>query len=105
MKKISYDNTYGMADITVYTALMSEDNKEQMGRLRRNLTHALRRDITPRQREYMNLYYGKCMSMEAIAKELGVNKSTVSRTLKRGRERLFRCLCYGASNLLEQADS
>lgn len=105
MKTISYDNTYGMADMMVYTALMADDNREQMGRLKRNLTHALRQDITPRQREYMMLYYGKCMSMEAIAQELGVNKSTVSRTLKRGRERLYRCLRYGASNLLEQADS
>ena len=104
MKTISYDNTYGMADMRVYSTLISQDNREQVGRLKRNLTHALRQDITPRQREYMMLYYGKCMSMEAIAKELGVNKSTVSRTIKRGRQRLFRCLRYGASNLLEQAD-
>lgn len=105
MKQISYENSYGSADMTVYTYLMSEDNQEQMGRLKRNLSQALRRDITPRQREYMNLYYGKCMSIPEIAKELGVNKSTVSRTLKRGRQRLFRCLRYGASNLLEQANS
>ncbi len=105
MKQISYDNTYGMADLAVFTALMAEDNREQIGRLKRNLTHALRQDITPKQREYMMLYYGKCMSMEAIAQELGVNRSTVSRTLKRGRERLYRCLRYGASNLLEQAES
>ena len=53
----------------------------------------------------MMLYYGQNMSMEAIAKEFGVNKSTVSRTLKRGRQRLYRCLRYGAANLLEQANS
>ena len=53
----------------------------------------------------MILYYGQGMSMEAIAKQLGVNKSTVSRTLKRGRQRLYRCLRYGAANLLEQAES
>ena len=105
MKTVSYENTYGMADMTVYTALMSEDNREQMGRLKRNLYHALREDITPRQREYMVLYYGKCMTMEEIARQLGVNKSTVSRTLKRGRDRLYRCLRYGASNLLKQAES
>jgi len=105
MKKISYEQTYGIADLRVYTDMMADDNREQMGRLKRNLTHALRQDITPRQREYMMLYYGKCMSMEDIAKELGVNKSTVSRTIRRGRERLFRCLRYGASNLLEQAES
>ena len=105
MRTISYDNTFGMADLAVYARLMADDNQEQMGRLKRNLTQALRQDITQRQREYMILYYGRSMSMAAIAKQCGVNKSTVSRTLKRGRHRLFRCLRYGAANLLEQAES
>ena len=104
-RKIAYDNTYGMVDMSVYGAMMAQDNRAQLGRLKRNLTQALRQDITPRQREYMMLYYGKCMSMEQIAKELGVNKSTVCRTLARGRRRLYRCLRYGAANLLEQAES
>ncbi len=105
MQTVSYDNTFGIVDLAVYTELMAQDNKEQMNRLKRNLTHALRQDITQRQREYMMLYYGKGMSMEAIAQQCGVNKSTVSRTLKRGRQRLYRCLRYGAANLLEQANS
>jgi RNA polymerase sigma factor (sigma-70 family) len=105
MGTISYDNTFGMADLAVYARLMADDNQEQMGRLKRNLTQALRQDITQRQREYMILYYGRSMSMAAIAKQCGVNKSTVSRTLKRGRHRLFRCLRYGAANLLQQAES
>ena len=105
MRTVSYDNTFGMVDLAVYTELMAQDNKDQINRLKRNLTHALRQDITQRQREYMILYYGKSMSMEAIAQQCGVNKSTVSRTLKRGRQRLYRCLRYGAANLLEQANS
>ena len=105
MRTVSYDNTFGLVDLAVYTQLMADDNRDQMNRLKRNLTHALRQDVTARQREYMMLYYGRGMSMEAIAKELGVNKSTVSRTLKRGRQRLYRCLRYGAANLLEQANS
>ena len=105
MRTVSYDNTFGLVDLAVYTQLMADDNRDQMNRLKRNLTHALRQDITQRQREYMMLYYGRGMSMEAIAKEVGVNKSTVSRTLKRGRQRLYRCLRYGAANLLEQAES
>lgn len=105
MKAISYDQTFGMVDLAMYSRLIADDNREQIGRLKRNLTHALRQDITPKQREYMILYYGQGMSMEAIAHQLGVNKSTVSRTLKRGRQRLYRCLRYGASNLLEQAES
>ena len=105
MRKVSYDNTFGMVDYAMYAQLMADDNRDQINRLKRNLTHALRNDITNRQREYMLLYYGKCMSMEAIAQRYGVNKSTVSRTLKRGRKRLHRCLRYGAANLLEQAES
>jgi len=105
MRTVSYDNTFGMVDLAVYTELMAQDNKDQINRLKRNLTHALRQDITQRQREYMILYYGHNMSMEAIAQQMGVNKSTVSRTLKRGRQRLYRCLRYGAANLLEQANS
>lgn len=105
MKPISYDNTFGMVDLAVYTRIMAEDNREQINRLKRNLTHALRQDITPRQREYMIRYYGQGMSMDAIAKELGVNKSTVCRTLQRGRQRLYRCLRYGAANLLEQSET
>ena len=103
-RTVSYDNTFGMADLAVYASLMADDNKDQINRLKRNLTHALRQDVTQRQREYMILY-GRNMSMEAIARQCGVNKSTVSRTLKRGRQRLYRCLRYGAANLLEQAES
>lgn len=105
MSKISYDQTFGMVDLAVYSRMIADDNHREVNRLKRNLTHALRQDITPKQREYMLLYYGQGMSMEAIARQSGVNKSTVSRTLKRGRQRLYRCLRYGASNLLEQAES
>ena len=105
MRTVSYDNTFGMVDLAGYTELIADDNKDQINRLKRNLTRALRQDITAKQRQYMMLYYGQNMSMEAIAKEFGVNKSTVSRTLKRGRQRLYRCLRYGAANLLEQANS
>lgn len=104
-KVTSYDAQVGWVDLAVYARLMAKDNHEQINRLKRNLAHALRQDVTPRQREYMLLYYGQNMKMEDIAQQYGVNKSTVSRTLKRGRARLYRCLRYGASNLLEQAES
>lgn len=102
MRTISYDQTAGYADLALYSRFMAEDNSEQISRLKRNLSRALRQDITERQRQYMMLYYGQNMTMEAIAKEFGVNKSTVSRTLKRGRQRLYRCLRYGAATLLEE---
>ena len=96
---------YYAAEMAMYSRQMAADNSKEVSRLKRNLSRALRQDITERQRQYMALYYGQSMSMEAIAKQLGVNKSTASRTLKRGRQRLYRCLRYGAAALLEEADS
>ena len=58
------------------------DNGEQMARLRRNLRKARQQELTPRQREMVRLYYD------------GVNRSTVSRTLRRAKNRLYRCLRY-----------
>ena len=84
----------------MYTQVMAEDNSEQMGRLRRNVMLALREDVTPRQRECMLLYYEKRLNMRQIAELMGIDKSTVSRTIKRGEARLRRCLRYGAEQLL-----
>lgn len=89
------------ADMAVYTQAMSEDNAEQMGRLRRNVMLALQEDVTPRQRECMLLYYEKGLNMRQIAELTGVDKSTVSRNIKRGESRLRRCLRYGAGQLLK----
>ena len=33
-------------------------------------------------------------SVRALAQKLGVNRSTVSRTVKRAKQRLYRCLRY-----------
>ena len=86
--------------MAVYAQVMAEDNSEQMGRLRRNVMRALQEDVTPRQRECMLLYYEKGLKMRQIAELTGVDKSTVSRNIKRGASRLRRCLRYGAEQLL-----
>ena len=40
------------------------------------------------------LYYDRGMKMVQIAKKLGVNRSTVSRTIKRAQDKLRRYLRY-----------
>ena len=42
----------------------------------------------------IELYYDQGKTMTKIARQLRVNKSTVSRTLARGRARLKKCLKY-----------
>lgn len=51
-------------------------------------------ELTPIQREVVTAYYFQGLSIPQIARERGVNKSTVSRTLRRGEERLQKCLKY-----------
>ena len=88
------------ADMAVYTRQMAADNSNEVSRLKRNLIRALREDVTPKQRQVLLLYYSEGLNMREIGEQLGVDKSTVSRTIKRGEHRLRRCLRYGAASLL-----
>jgi len=83
-----------------YLFNLGEDNSETRSFLLRNLERALREEVTDRQWQLMQMYYVDQKGMPEIADELEVNISTVSRTLKRGRGRLRRCLRYGARELL-----
>lgn len=87
------DNEF-LGDLAVWERENGEDNSEQLLRLRRNMRRVRQRELTPRQEEMLHLYYDLGMSIPRIAQEKGLNKSTVSRTLARGRERLKRYLQY-----------
>ncbi len=91
------------ADMAVYTRQMGEDNGDEMSRLRRNLGRAMREELTDRQRQVMTLYYCDGKNMREIGETLDIDKSTVSRTISRGEQRLRRCLRYGAANLVNQS--
>lgn len=51
-------------------------------------------ELTSCQREILLAYYFQEMTMEQIAQERGVHKSTVCRTLHRAEEKLRRYLKY-----------
>ncbi len=92
------------ADMAVYARSMAADNSQQLGQVKKNLVRALREDVTPRQRQLLLLYYGQGLNMREIGEQLGLDKSTVSRTIKRGEARLRRCLRYGAGAFLSQEE-
>ncbi|MDY3224891.1 MAG: sigma factor-like helix-turn-helix DNA-binding protein [Candidatus Faecousia sp.] len=52
----------------------------------------MERELTPLQRQTVEAYYLRGMTLEQIAQERYVNKSTVQRTLKRGEQRIRRFL-------------
>lgn len=61
---------------------------------------ALERELNDRQRQIYVMYYIDGVTIPQIAAIMGVNKSTISRTLKRANERLAKVLRYSAPNLL-----
>ena len=81
-------------DMTVWLRENANDNQEQIDRLLRNLRKARVQELTPRQQQMLSMRFEQNMSGAEIARELGLNRSTVSRTLRRAQERLRRCLQY-----------
>lgn len=78
--------------------LLAESGGDSDGTQERVLIRALRRAwdeaLTPRQRDYMNLYYRSRRNIYEIAAGEGVSVSTVSRTLRRAKARLKAVLKY-----------
>lgn len=62
----------------------------QLKRVRR----AIREELTELQRYTVSAYYLRQQTMEQIARERGVNKSTVCRTLHRAEAKLRKYLKY-----------
>ena len=89
-----------VAAMQAYLRSIAEDNGREVGQLKRNLRLALREELTDRQRQTLLMYYAQDLNMREIAEILGVDRSTVSRTILRGERRLQRCLRYGAARLL-----
>lgn len=83
-----------LGDMTVWLRENAGDNSEQLDRLRRNLRLAREQELTTRQRQMLALYYDQGMNIPQIALKLGLNRSTVSRTIRRATERLYHCLRY-----------
>ena len=86
MKQLSLEAKGGqwLADLASWERESAPDNREQLERLHRNLRLARQQALTDRQRQMLELYYD----------QLNLNRSTVSRTLSRAKDKLYRCLRY-----------
>lgn len=72
----------------MYNSRLAETNNETLKKVRHALVEIIKNDLTERQKETVVLYYYKKMTMTEIADILGVNVSTVSRTLARARKNI-----------------
>lgn len=78
----------------------SSEESGMAGAVRR----AIDNDLTARQKQLVYMYYLEQMRMQDIADELGLHISSVSRTIKRGRNRLKNCLRYGGRALMDAVE-
>ena len=88
-------------EMTAYMRQIAEDNTREHSRLKRNLIRAIKEELTDRQQQVMILYYVQEMTIGEVAEHLNVCVSTAYRTLRRGENRLRRCLRYGAAAYLQ----
>lgn len=58
------------------------------------LREVMKQELTPLQKDTLLDYYMHGKNIPTIARERGVHKSTVSRTLRRAEQRVRRCLKY-----------
>lgn len=56
------------------------------------LVQAVRQDLAPRELQCLTCYYLQQLSMEAAARKLDVNISTISRNIRRGEDKLDRLM-------------
>ena len=95
MKNIRYDGYGGFrSGLTEWAYAERSDNSETIERLQKHLPGAVVEELTPMQAEMVIQHFYEGKSMRQIAKERGVNVSTVSRTIARAKKRLERCLKY-----------
>ena len=60
----------------------------------KRVQRVIKEELTELQRQTLTAYYFHQQTIPQIARERGVNKSTVSRTLRRAEEKLRRYLRY-----------
>ena len=90
----SIRNNEFYGDMAAWLRANAQDNDGELLRLKRNLRLARQEALTARQRQLLRMNFELNKTVTEIAQELGVNKSTVSRTLLRAKRRLYQCLRY-----------
>ena len=77
----------------LYNLLKSQSNQKRQVQMQR-IREVIRNELTDFQRDAIIAYYFHRNTISEIAALRGVNKSTVSRTLRRAEEKLRRYLRY-----------
>lgn len=91
-RRISLDQINYALEDNFYFEEEAENNDSQLKGIKQALFNVVEHRLTPRQKETLILYYYEKKKIPEIAGILQVNKSTVSRTLRRATNNIRRYL-------------
>lgn len=95
--KFTYDDYIDeMVSLKIYDEEGENNNKENIKRIGKILSLIIQRELTNNQRKIFNMYYYENLNMAQISQEMGKNKSTISRSLKRSREKIKNYMQYNS---------
>lgn len=83
-----------MGDVADPSYKQDLEMEELRSRIIKVMHEIIKKELTQRQRQCVEMYYFNQMTIYEIAEELEIDTSTVSRHLKRGREKIGGILCY-----------
>lgn len=78
----------------LYISTLYEDNTDKISKLKTVLKKALYQELTQRQIQSLKLYYIDDLSQKRISEMLKIDKSCVSRHIKKGKLTLEKFLKY-----------
>lgn len=100
-KKRYYSSGDEYSALKRFVRLAREDANYNLATL---IAQSIEDELTPRQTELLNMYYGDQKTMQTIADELSLSISSVSRTIRRGRETLKKYLKYTGHTFTDALD-
>ena len=85
-------------DKEIFNLIKQNENLNSNSSLKKIAIRALKKvieeQLTTRQKQFIVLYYYNNKNMVEIAKQFGVNKSTVSRTINRAKQKIYKYMKY-----------
>jgi len=99
VKRTAYEIELDKAQLRAWLTVDPDQPDSEYEQMKSTIAMAIREELTQVQQKYLTMYYFDNMAIQDIADECGVNKSTVSRTIRRAEDRLAKVLRYAFKRL------
>lgn len=95
-KVLTLDNfTESIASMDEFKKILSEQTTDtEYKRMIKSLKNIVAGELTTKQKICVSLYYGDMKKMGEIAKELGIGISSVSRHIKKAKQKVQKTMTY-----------